>query len=305
MTAKQKHSIIFDKWFLSASLLGTLIMGVLSAYGTLSVQIAIVGTLVSIMTGVSLTVMQEVERFSRQTNDALTNMGLILPLTADSNVRNSYEEIIGALHVVVESPNAVFRTLGRERIAALSHDFRNLSRQRLIYVGTEAWRTAYAEVLQNTQVSEYRSVAWVRSENYWQDQPGHQSLRLNCELAERGVRVTRIIILRASERIERSGEFPATILTWMEVQNRAGIKLMYVDENALLQEKDLLADYGIYGDVAVGILDTDDTSSRTLQFRLSFDAMDLAIHREKWERLLLYATEWHPSGSDSASCVSP
>ena len=28
MTAKQKHSIIFDKWFLSASLLGTLIMGV-------------------------------------------------------------------------------------------------------------------------------------------------------------------------------------------------------------------------------------------------------------------------------------
>ena len=301
MAEKQKHSIIFDKWFLSASLLGTLVMGLLSAYGTLTVQIAMVGTLVSIMAGVSLSVMQEIERFSRESNAALTDMRLILPLTADSTLRSSYDEFIGALQVVNDSHNALFRTLGRERVASLSHDFRNLSHRRLVYVGTEAWRSAYAEVLRHSALTDYRSVAWVRSDNYWQDQPGLQSLRINCELAARGINVTRIIVHRRREPTECSRWAPSRITAWMKMQLKAGIRLLYIDEQVLLHEKDLLADFGIYGSIAVGILDADDTSSRTLQFRLSFDPMDLEIHREKWERLLLYATEWHPSESDAAS----
>lgn len=297
----KKHSIIFDKWFLAASLLGTVIMGLLAAYATIPVQIAMLGTAVSIMTGVSLTLMQNVERFSRESKMALTNLGLILPLAADRELRSSYEEIVGAFRTVVDSHDAIFQLLAKERIASLSQDFRNLAQQRLVYVGTEGWRTANAEVLRHSRITEYRSVAWVRSENYWQDQPGHQSLRLNCELAERGVRVTRIIILRRTESNAGDPRPSNAISSWMKLQYKAGIRLLYVDEQTLMREKDLLSDFGIYGDVAIGILDVDDTSSRSLQFRLSFDPMDVKDHGEKWERLLLYAMEWYPSGSDSTS----
>jgi hypothetical protein len=48
----------------------------------------------------------------------------------------------------------------------------------LTYESTESWRTAYQAVLADPDVKEYRSVAWVKTEDYWQDLPGqHAALR--------------------------------------------------------------------------------------------------------------------------------
>ena len=112
----KRHSILFDRSFQAASLLGSLVMGVLAAYGTLSVQVSLVGTLVSMLTGVSLALMQQVERLSRETSDALHDMGLILPLTASATVRDACREIMTALQIVSDSKSAVFRSLASERI---------------------------------------------------------------------------------------------------------------------------------------------------------------------------------------------
>ncbi len=84
------------------------------------------------------------------------------------------------------------------------------------------------------------------------------------------------------------------------MQHKAGIRLLCVDEHALAQEEDLIADFGLSGHSSVGILEPD-SASRTLQFRLSFDNADVAEYQKKWERLLLYATEWHPSSSTACS----
>lgn len=291
-----KSSVLFDRWFLGASLLGSLVMGLLATYGTLTVQVAMTGTVVSIMCGLTLTVMQEFDRFRQESKIALQELGLILSLTGDSVLRGSYDDFIAALGAIKNSRAPIFRTLARERMTSLNSEYRNLANQRLEYVGTEAWRSAYAEVLQSANIKEYCSVAWVRSCNYWQDQPGLQSLRLNCELAERGVVVKRVIIQRKDAAGEETRNSDSEQITsWMRMQHKAGIRVLRVDEESLAGEEDLLDDFGIYGKTAVGILNSDDTSSRTLRFRLSFDPVDLKVYREKWERLLLYATEWHPS----------
>lgn len=210
----KQHSILFDRWFLSASLLGTMVMGGLAAYGTLTIQIAMVGTVVSIMSGVCLAVMQQIERFSLESRAAMEQLGLVLPLTVDSTLRESCLEFVRALQAIHNTSSPAFKTLGREHVASLSDDFRDLARQRLVFVGTEGWRTAYAEILQDDDLTEYRSVAWVRSDSYWQDQPGLQSLGINCELAARGVRVTRIVVHRSPLPGEICSPTLESMATW-------------------------------------------------------------------------------------------
>ncbi|MFO0944065.1 MAG: hypothetical protein U0930_25295 [Pirellulales bacterium] len=251
------------------------------------------GTVVSIMAGLTLTVMQEFDRFSRESVAALSQLGMVTSLTADSALRKSYDEFIASIRTINDAHSSIFRRLARERLTSLNSEFRNIAGQRLDYLGTEAWRSAYAAVLKESALTEYCSVAWVRTGNYWQDQPGLQSLRINCELAESGVAVTRIIIQR-SHSIDQP-EVSMQITDRMFKQHKAGIRLLCIDEQALVGEDDLLDDFGIYGSIAVGILATDDTSSRTIQFRLSFDPLDVKLYRDKWKRLMLYATDWSPS----------
>jgi hypothetical protein len=218
----------------------------------------------------------------------------VLPVLADPELRTAYRETAGAFQKIAEADDMLFRELAVERSASLSRDFRNLARQRLVYVGTEAWRNAYARVLNQPGITQYQSVSWVRSLDYWQDQPGLQSLRLNCELVKRGVELTRIVIARTADVCDRNGQLKEPLLSWMQTQQRAGIRLRYLSEEALHREEDLLSDFGIYDAMAVGVQETD-SSSRTLQFRLSFDPDDLRIFRNKWNRLQLYASEWSSS----------
>ncbi|GAB5440093.1 MAG: hypothetical protein Fues2KO_04420 [Fuerstiella sp.] len=271
-------------------------MAVAYAFGTLSIQVSLVGAFVSVLAGLVLALLREVERSHHDTAAALQDLHLMLPVMASAQLRNSFRDISASLRTIATSNDALFRTLAEERVGNLCRDFRTLSRKKLVYIGTEAWRTAYADVLQQDGISEYHSVSWVRSPNYWQDQPGLQSLRINCELAGRGVAVTRIMIERATAGMTEQNGLPPQIDAWLRMQHKAGIRLMTVQEQALGQEEDLLVDFGIYGTSAVGILDTD-SQSRTLEFRLSFDPADIEVYAEKWERLLLYAKEWAPSSS--------
>jgi hypothetical protein len=66
-----------------------------------------------------------------------------------------------------------------------------------------------------------------------------------------------------------------------------------VRESALEGERDLLADFGVYGDRAVGS-QLVDAGGRTERFTLLFDpdAVRAAINR--WERLSLYAVPVRP-----------
>ena len=61
-----------------------------------------------------------------------------------------------------------------------------------------------------------------------------------------------------------------------------------VRESDLAKEADLLADFAVYGDRAIGVQEMDE-QSRTVRFILSFDQAGIRQALNRWERLGLYA----------------
>ena len=50
-------------------------------------------------------------------------------------------------------------------------------------------------VLNQPNITEYRSVAWVKTEDYWQDLPGQHAMQFNYALLDRGMKIERAFIL--------------------------------------------------------------------------------------------------------------
>src|SRR5262249_42956351 len=150
------------------------------------------------------------------------------------------------------------------------------------------WRTVYREILESPELKRYRSVSWVKTKDYWQDQPGKQDMRLNLELSKAGLLIERIVILRGELWPQKEALPPCTIRPWIDEQHAAGIKLAIVRESEITSEPDLLLDFGIYGERATGIEDLDD-QSRTVRFTLLFDRQSLSVAQDRFSRLSLYA----------------
>src|SRR5690606_444620 len=102
-------------------------------------------------------------------------------------------------------------------------------------------------------------VAWVKTADYWQDEPGRKSMAVNFELhsGER-LNIERIAII--ADDLWPAGEvWPAERLRqWLHEQHVRGIWLKFVRQSALALEPDLIADIGIYGSRAVGVQTLDE-----------------------------------------------
>ena len=61
-----------------------------------------------------------------------------------------------------------------------------------------------------------------------------------------------------------------------------------VREHELADEPELLCDFGIYGDQAVGFQELDE-QSRTIRYVLDFTPQSRKRAHDRWERLALYA----------------
>lgn len=200
-------------------------------------------------------------------------------------------DLVSGLVAGASHPDPVFRELLRTRLAALSDQVREWSHGQLGFMGTEAWRTAYERVLTSPDISEYRSVALLNTEDYWQDLPGQQGLRLNFELLDSGMRIERILIIGWNLWPPELRLPKETIRRWIDDQHYRGVSIHLVRENDLVGEPDLLRDFGIYGDRAVGELHVDG-DSRTVSFTLWFDRSAIELAKERWARLRLYARSY-------------
>ena len=174
------------------------------------------------------------------------------------------------------------------KLASIDEQLRSLAQGRIVFSGTETWRTVYEQLLQSPGLGTYRSVAWVKARDYWQDAPGRQSMRLNISLALKGLRIERIVILRDDLWPEGSRLPSAPIRPWIQQQHENGILVSLIREGDIAGESELAADFGLYGDRAVGTQEIDE-EARTVRFVLEFDQASLRLARERWDRLSLYA----------------
>src|SRR5262249_1147583 len=146
----------------------------------------------------------------------------------------------------------------------------------------------YETVLTSPEITEYRSVAWLKSSEYWQDLPGRQGMKLNYDLIDRGVRIERMLILGWNLWPPECRLPGPEIARWSDDQHYRGVVVSMVRESDLVTEQDLLRDFGIYGERAVGELHIDD-QSRTVSFSLSFESAAIALAKDRWARLGLYS----------------
>jgi hypothetical protein len=203
----------------------------------------------------------------------------------------AYNSLSHWLVDISKHSDGVFRNAATVRLAAIQEEMRTLAAGQIVFAGTEAWRTAYEQVLSAPGLHRYFSVAWLRSEDYWRDAPGRHSMQLNYDLIELGVRIERTLIL--SDFFWPSGAtLPAKVICqWMEEQYKRGVVIRLVRESQVENEPELLSDFGIYGSRATGQLDLDD-QCRSVRFTLDFDPRGVRLFEERWRRLLLFAVSF-------------
>jgi hypothetical protein len=277
--------------FLSTAILGSVVMGLVSAFGPFAAQVAALGSFVSILGGLFLAYLGQEEERERRRATALESLAVPLTLAADPELFRLYRTIGDGLAALSRQGDGILRPIVLLKLAYLSDQVGAMAEGRVVFAQTEGWRTVYERLLAAPLLREYRSVAWVRTRDYWQDAPGRQSMQVNFDAADRGVLIERVIILR-DHLWPQDHLLPGSeILPWIEEQHRHGLWVALVREGDLAREPDLITDMGMYGDRAVGVQELDERS-RTLRFTLDFGSQAYQLAEERWQRLSLYAVPY-------------
>ena len=242
-----------------------------------------------------IVVLVRLHRFERSTSTALASLHSPLAIASKHDLLPIFRRLTDAIKQLAELDDPLLHHLATLRLTAMADEAENLGRGIVVFQGTETWRAAYQDLLTTLNVKSYYSVAWVRSEHYWNDTPGRQSMQMNFDLAARGFHIQRIHIL-PSQLWPFDEQLPvAAIRHWLSEQHDRGIVVRLVREADLAKEADLLQNFAIYGDRATAVQELD-KESKTLRFVLSFDRDSIRQSLDRWGRLALYARSWEKSG---------
>lgn len=207
----------------------------------------------------------------------------------DKEIYEEYLAIARSLKRISQIPDPVFREAALQQIAAGKSELQKVAEGTLTFEGTESWRIIYEALLRSQHVYLYRSVAWVKSAHYWQDEPGKQSTQFSLRLVDdQRLNIERIVIL--SDSVWPAGQ-PLPIeplLGWISEHHRHGVWIKLVRESTIENETDLLSDFGIYGSHAVGEQVLDD-QCRTIRFILQFNLAAVEAAEKRWQRLAIYS----------------
>jgi len=174
-------------------------------------------------------------------------------LSRDADVFQRYQAVVESLLEVSRNSDSIYREIALEHLDDLARRASAIAGGTFVFEGTETWRIVYERLLRSPGLHLYRSVAWVKNANYWQDEPGRKSMAVNFELNDaEQLNIERIAII-ADDLWPVDDVWPVESLRqWLHEQHARGIWLKFVRQSALGNEPDLIADIGIYGSRAVG-----------------------------------------------------
>jgi hypothetical protein len=270
---------------LAIFLAGVLVTVASCLFLTVSGQVCVVGICLSAVLGLAVA-NHRLTASNRQQPSLLETPFL---LAHDAEVFERYRAVTESLFKVSRNSDTIYREIALEHLDELVRRAATIAEGTFVFEGTETWRIVYERLLRSPGLHLYRSVAWVKNANYWQDEPGRKSMAVNFELheAER-LNIERIAII-ADELWPVGDVWPAELLRqWLHEQHASGIWVKLVRQSALAQEPVLIADIGIYGSRALGIQELDE-QCRTVRFTLTFDFTSVANAEERWKRLAVYA----------------
>lgn len=215
-----------------------------------------------------------------------------LLIARDQELFERYRRIASLLLKVTQHHDPLYREIALEQIDELNARLTSIAAGTLVFEGTETWRIVYERLLRSPGLFLYRSVAWIKSPKYWQDEPGRKSMIVNFELHEREKLTIERIAIIADDVWRAGARWPVEpVHTWLRQHVNRGIPIRVVRQSALVNEPDLIADIGIYGSRALGTQILNDDCS-TCRFVLSFDYPRVAEAETRWVRLEVYAESY-------------
>jgi hypothetical protein len=258
-------------------------------FGWLFLSVAALSALVGIVLSILVGMVIAHGRQGGTGTDKTSVLEASLELAGDREVFDRSRLLSESLLRISRQQDSIFRQIALEHLDELVRRAGQIADGTFVFEGTETWRIVYERLLRSPGLHLYRSVAWVKNANYWQDEPSRKSMAVNFELhdSER-LNIERIAII--ADELWPVGEvWPAELLRqWLHAQYVRGIWVKFARQSALALEPDLLADFGIYGSRALGIQELDE-HCRTVRFTLSFDYASVAAAEERWKRLAVYA----------------
>ncbi len=214
-------------------------------------------------------------------------------LSQDTEVFDRYQRMSRQLLRISQRRNVVFRELALQSLDEIVKCCSSLGKGLIVFSETETWRIAYERLLRETTVFNYRSVALVRHPQYWQDAAGIGSMQLNFLLVDQKIVSIERIVVIADELWPQTQDLPVEELRqWIHEQSVHGIWIRLVRLSDLRNESDLIRDFGIYGQLAVGMQELAEDNLTTLRFTLTFDMQTIRDAEQQWEKLSVYAISY-------------
>lgn len=264
--------------FWATIVVGGLLLGFALLIGDLKIQVATVGLYVTLLLGLVAADLRKAESIESSLVDS---QDIGLEISKDPDVKEFYDNSVQSLCKVFQIRDSVFLRLVRSRLKEFRLELATELSMGMISFRAEAWRVHYQEILGQPDVIEYKSVAFVKSENYWHDETGKYSIQFNYELLKKRKSIERIFIIRDS--VWNS----TRIKDWIREQKDKGIVVGVARESRIPPEEDLLYDLGIYGDRAVGYQTMND-DCKTTSFQFHFNKDTIEKTKEQFERLKIH-----------------
>jgi len=273
----------------AVALLGTIASCLVATLGSLDVQVALICSVLSCIAG--LLVEAQSQQYEQQLRhfEVLDAVGIPSVIAQRTDLYREFLGLRKAFSGLVRFEIPLLEQIAALKLASMNQEILALSLGRVEFTKTETWRLVYEELLLSRGLDLYRSVAWVRSEEYWQDPPGRQSIETNYEAISRGLKIQRIFILPESLLTATDRLPKATVRAWMTEQSAKGIQVRWVRQESLENEPNLVGDFGIYGSVAVGEQEIDE-QCRTMRFTLSFEQREVELANQRWAKIGLFSS---------------
>ncbi len=284
------QSLLYGHFF-GTTFLGAVSVGAVSVFGSLEAQVAMLGTWLSILAGLVVTQIQNTDRSNLASKNLLAAAGLIPGLSHRPDILQDYLKITQSLSTLSNQTDPVLVEFAKKKLDFIADQVQAMANGEITFASTEVWRMTYEQLLRSKNVHTYRSVAWFKSHDYWQDEPGKKGLQLNLELKTKGLKIHRLVIVRDELWLASDSVPTKSVMDWIDLQHQQGIDISLVKESELLNEPELCRDMGIYDDRAVGIQELDD-HCRTLAFTLYFGRAEIQRALANWQSLLLYARQY-------------
>jgi hypothetical protein len=273
---KFRHFRLLSARFLGPAVLGSGLMIFAALFEATGIQLAALGCLVSVASGVALAYLSR----GRDRTIEVERPAIPPVLANRSELARLYEAVSDALLAVAGQSDGNRKEVTIQKLIALGVQFQAIASGAGTLSRRECWYVAHDAVLTIPDLREYRAVVRVGTTECAHDPAIQESLRATFAAAHRGVLVERILVL--PDVFWPVGRLLPTddIFPWIDEQQTHGLRVILLREGELPAELRVSTDTCVFDDWAVGTRELD-THAQTIRVALDFapDTVRAAIDR--------------------------